>query len=368
MQPSRGQSTVLFVVGQLKSGGLERQLRYLAPRFRSRRSRIVVWNYRGEDRYAREIQDEGIPIHGFPPEWSSYRKLMCLRQIVRQSCPRVVHSYSYFTNFPAYLSTLGVDSVSVGSIRSNFIDERRRAGWVFGRLSARWPRVHIANSQAAKTNAMSLSGVFRPAQIEVVRNGLDLDRFAPSAAPRGEPAIVAVGSLIPDKRWDRLLVATSALKQRGLRFRVGLAGEGPLKQSLLTQIRELKIEAEFELLGEQRDIPALLSAAAFLVHTSNREGCPNVVMEAMACGRAVIATDAGDVPSLVDDGATGFVVRRGDDAGLIERMSCLIQDPQRCREMGLAGRVKAEREFSIDRLVRGTLDAYRSAGCIGLEV
>ena len=115
-------------------------------------------------------------------------------------------------------------------------------------------------------------------------------------------------------------------------------------------------------LGVRHDIAELLAGSTFLIHTADEEGCPNVVMEAMACGRAVIATDAGDVPRLVEDGKTGFVVRRGDDATLVERMVKLITDQDLCRSMGEAGRAKAEREFGLDRLVAETLAAYRAAG------
>jgi glycosyltransferase involved in cell wall biosynthesis len=85
-------------------------------------------------------------------------------------------------------------------------------------------------------------------------------------------------------------------------------------------------------------------------------------MEAMACGRAVVATDAGDVPELVEDGKTGFVVNRGDDAMLTDCMAALITNHALCRRMGEAGRAKAEREFGLDRLVSETLAAYRSMG------
>jgi len=167
---------------------------------------------------------------------------------------------------------------------------------------------------------------------------------------------------VPRKRWERLLAAALALKRRGFDFVVQIVGDGPLYGSLKQQAQVLGVADRVELIGYSENIPGLLADATFLVHTSDSEGYPNVVMEAMACGRAVVATDAGDVPSLVDDGKTGFVVPRGNEATLLTRMVTLMTDHDLCRRMGEAGRVKAEQQFGLDRLVSETLAAYRAMG------
>ena len=128
------------------------------------------------------------------------------------------------------------------------------------------------------------------------------------------------------------------------------------------QARALRVTDCVEFIGYTENVPGLLANARFLVHTADSEGCPNVVMEAMACGRAVVATDAGDIPSLVEDGKTGFVVPRGDEAALLARLETLMTDHDLCRRMGEAGRAKAERQFGLDRLVSETLAAYRTMG------
>jgi glycosyltransferase involved in cell wall biosynthesis len=157
------------------------------------------------------------------------------------------------------------------------------------------------------------------------------------------------------------------LKRHGLDFSVQIAGDGPLDKALKQQAQDMKIAGCVKFLGYQNDIARLLAEATFLVHTSDSEGCPNVVMEAMACGRAVVATDVGDIPYLVEEGKTGFVVRRGDDAMLVARMAMLIGNRAVCRRMGEAARVKAEQEFGLDRLVAETLTAYRAAGWSNVE-
>jgi glycosyltransferase involved in cell wall biosynthesis len=85
-------------------------------------------------------------------------------------------------------------------------------------------------------------------------------------------------------------------------------------------------------------------------------------MEAMACGCAVVATDVGDVPTLIEEGKTGFVVPRADESTLLTRMMTLIIDHSLCRQMGEAARVKAAQQFGLDRLVAETLATYRAMG------
>jgi glycosyltransferase involved in cell wall biosynthesis len=197
----------------------------------------------------------------------------------------------------------------------------------------------------------------------VVLNGLDLEMFQRvPLATDGLVRILGVGSLLPVKRWDLLLIAAVELKRRGFDCLIRIAGDGPLQGALEQQAQELGVVDCVEFLGHVDDIPSLLADATYLVHTADSEGCPNAVMEAMACGRAVVATDVGDIPSLVEDGKTGFVVRRGNTTTLVERMVKLVTDRDLCRRMGEAGWAKAEREFGLNRLVEETLAAYHIAG------
>jgi glycosyltransferase involved in cell wall biosynthesis len=121
---------------------------------------------------------------------------------------------------------------------------------------------------------------------------------------------LVVGRLDREKRWDRLLKCIAEVAARGLKFSVRLAGKGPLRDELESQAMQLGVTGFVQFLGLQHNVSALLQDSTFLINTADAEGCHNVVMEAMACGRAVVATDSGDVPSLVEDGKTGFVVRR----------------------------------------------------------
>jgi glycosyltransferase involved in cell wall biosynthesis len=323
---------------------------------------VVVWNYRENDLYVRQIRDLGVQVFPISGAFSQVAKLLTSRRLVRKLRPEVIHSYCFYTNVVAWWATLGSKAIRIGSIRGDFINERRVSGRILGRMSACLPVIQICNSLAAKNNAERFAWVFRPTRILPVRNGLDINQFTFHPLSQRKPLLLAVGNLYPGKRWDRLLECVALVAAKELDFSVYLAGDGPLRAELESQARRLGVYGLVQFLGLRRDIPDLLKSSTFLVHTADGEGCPNVVMEAMACGRAVVATDAGDVPFLVEDGKTGFVVRRGEDAALVDRMIRLITDRELCRRMGEAGRAKAEQEFGLDRLVAETLAGYRNAG------
>jgi glycosyltransferase involved in cell wall biosynthesis len=357
---------LLYLVGQLRLGGLERQLYYLLASLDRARYQpaVVVWNLNPRDKYYGDIEALKIPIYGFPPEWSPISKLRAFRALSRPVAPEVIHSYGFHTNFAAYFAALGTGALAIGSLRGDFLNASNDGGSVRGALNARWPGYIISNSLACAEMARQTSGLFAPRHLSVVRNGLDLKSFhSADDCPKTQSYIAAVGSLFQIKRWDRLLSVVQRLKTTGLNdLEFKIAGDGPLRPTLEEMARDLGISSCLTLLGENHDIPEFLRQARFLVHTSESEGCPNAVMEAMACGLPVVAMKTGDIPYLVEEEKTGFVVPQGDEVALAERITRLVKDESLCSRMGIAARAKAEREFGLQRLVSETLAAYRTVG------
>jgi glycosyltransferase involved in cell wall biosynthesis len=149
-----------------------------------------------------------------------------------------------------------------------------------------------------------------------------------------------------------------------LPFTVKIAGEGREGGNLQRLIQQLDLEQRVTLLGRRLDIPGLLSQSDIFVMASDSEGTPNAVMEAMAAGLPVVATDVGDVPRLVADGINGFVVPCNEtgEYPMASALAKLLTDPGLRARMGAAGRARAESEFGLDRLAERVLKAYRQAG------
>ncbi|MEP6958917.1 MAG: glycosyltransferase, partial [Nitrospirota bacterium] len=304
---------LLYVVGQLRLGGLERQLYYLLANLDHARYQpaVVVWNFNPSDKYYWDIKALKIPIYGFPAEWSPLSKLRAFRALARQVTPEVIHSYGFHTNFAAYYAARGTRALAIGSLRGDFARAKVEGGIIRGALNARWPFSHISNSMTSADAVHHHSGPFVLRQVFVVRNGLDLNRFSCSnGTPGMKDYIAAVGSLVPVKRWGRLLRVVQKVKSVGAGdVCLRIAGDGPLRPVLEKLAKDLGISQDVDFLGATHDVPSFLRGAKFLAHTSESEGCPNAVMEAMACGLPVVAMETGDIPYLVEEGRTGFVVR-----------------------------------------------------------
>ena len=169
-------------------------------------------------------------------------------------------------------------------------------------------------------------------RIAVLRNGVDTQIFRPvdgsrwrAKAKPGQTLIASVGLLIPRKGHDLLISALPDLPNVHLLF----AGQGPDHQMLQTLANDLGVADRVELLGAlpHEDLPSLYSAADMLVLASSREGWPNVLLKAMACGAPVVATNIGGIPEIITCPAAGLIVPERTPAALAEGIRRIIADP-----------------------------------------
>src|SRR5215210_5789075 len=204
-----------------------------------------------------------------------------------------------------------------------------------------------------------------PDNIRLVFNGTDLRRFSPSENGRdqrfGPHMIFACRQLFPRKGIRFLLEAAAQLKPQFPDLKIVLAGDGFERPALVQLAQELGIAADVTFLGwvPNTDLPPYYRAAAVSVIPSLEEGFGIPAAEAMGCEVAVVASDAGGLPEVVENGVTGLVVPRGDSKALAQAIESLLADPQRRRQMGQAGRERALRLFDWDRTAEQFEEIYR---------
>lgn len=213
--------------------------------------------------------------------------------------------------------------------------------------------------------------------ISYLCNGVDMARFGTPPADtdrrtvlRTAPFSLAADSLVVGtvgrlqtvkdqalllNAFARAIACKPELRSRG---RLVIVGDGPLRADLESLIDALGLRQYVWLAGEQSDVPAWLRSLDLFVLPSRSEGISNTILEAMACGLPVVATDVGGNSELVEAGVTGELVAAGDVEALAHRLARAIDEPARLQAQGRAGRRRAEQRFSLDAMVAGYESMY----------
>jgi glycosyltransferase involved in cell wall biosynthesis len=202
-----------------------------------------------------------------------------------------------------------------------------------------------------------------------ILNGKPLEQASPSGVKPGalseltQPYALAVGSLIVRKGYDVLIRALRIARDGGRDVRLVIVGEGSEDRTLADLSRELDVDDLVLFAGEvpHSDISSYYAAARFFVHSAREEAQGLVLLEAMACGKAVIATRVNGIPELVRHGETGLLVESDDPSSLAAAIIRLCEEPALCDSLGLRGQEIVLRDHSWDNLTDQYLDAYGQA-------
>lgn len=180
-------------------------------------------------------------------------------------------------------------------------------------------------------------------RLHYIPNGVDLDRFAVARRPGAVPAIGTLAALRPEKNLGRLLRAFAVVRAAAP-CRLVIAGDGPARDGLIALAAQLGLAGDVEFPGHVTDTPALFARLDIAALSSDTEQMPIAVLEAMAAGLPVAATDVGDVRTMLADGNAPFVVPR-DDAALAGALAGLLADPALRAGLGAANRARAVAVF-----------------------
>jgi glycosyltransferase involved in cell wall biosynthesis len=198
--------------------------------------------------------------------------------------------------------------------------------------------------------------------VSVVHHGVDLDRFRPGPVGRtsSTPVVLSVGRLVEKKGFGDLLRALSAVAAGGAEFRCRIIGDGPLRDELTGTVEDLDLGDVVELVGARSNddvVTALRCSDVFaltplVAADGDRDGIPNVLVEAMASGLPVVTTSVGGIPELVQHDVNGLVCAPGDIAALAASVGLLLNDPPTRSRLGQAGRRTVEEGYDVDVAAR----------------
>ena len=363
--------TLLLYVPQLVTGGTERNVMNLALGIDLDKFTPIVWCPGNWGHFGERLVESGItclrwrrPSRRNPLAWVN----LVLR--FRHIGIGVFHSFGYGPHFAdSILAKLAGSNIYISSRRNiRHWDERQKLR-IGERIRNRISVAITANSKAVALRTIEVEGV-DPRQIRVIPNGidepgqLDLEQLAAVREQYGIPAEVTLlanaGSLKAIKGQMRLLEVVAELMKEQVDVHLVIAGEGEMRDELLSASRRMGISDRVHMPGLVQDIDSLLQTADVYLHSSKAEGSPNAVIEAMANRLPVVATDVGGIGELVINSTTGFAIP--DDAHIVRQMADLvmkiINDSDLARSLGENAQKRAKSRYSVTAMVRAHEQLY----------
>jgi L-malate glycosyltransferase len=324
---------------------------------------LLVANPNGE---LRQRAKEGLDLLPLAPRTEmDLNAAWRLSRVIKQLMPDVIHAHDPHAVAMAAMAL----SMSTGLAKPPLVASRRVDFHLRGNSLSRWKYrqvdCFICASGAIRT--MLIADGVPDVRAVVVHEGIDLEHIdaAPVARihadlrlPHGAPIVGNVAALVPHKGQRHLIEAALLVLPHVPDARFVIAGEGELRPALERQIKEHHLEKHVLLAGFRPDALSLHKAFDIFVMSSITEGLGTSLLDAMACGKPVVATTAGGIPEVVVDRETGFLVAPRDHEAMASAITTLLKDGSLRQRMGEAGRARARVHFSAERMVQDTLRVY----------
>lgn len=360
---------VAIVASSLRLAGAEKQTFYQARALHRAGIETRLFHLGGGGHYLGALTQAGLPLRQIYMPNQPWLMLAKLTGDLQQLRPQIVLAAQFSDLLYATAAGRLCGALTLGGVRSDGFYELNG----HGRASS-W-MIHlahglVANSARARQNLISRG--IHPGKINVLPNVIDLREFdqrmaQPSTVslPSGRIFATAVGSLHPCKRFDRFLEALTLARRREPALAGVIAGaDCGAKTDLQARANELGLTPDDVIFaGEVSNVPALLARSAMLVLTSDYEGFPNVILEAMAARLPVISVPAGDASLIVKHGRTGCVVEADDIRSMAAFMIQLARSPATRKEFGEAARKRVEQEYNSKSLADLLVAVFHGFAC-----
>ena len=361
---------ILHVITSTQVGGAENHLLALATALLKEGWTSEVAYLKGREDLNQEFVGRGIPVHPLHLRpWCDSAALRRLIRLIRDRRPDIVHGHL----FPAEVYATAAAMLSGGHAKlvctkHNDDDFLRRPHfrflhWLISYRAAR--TIAISEHVRRYTLKMGTADASRLVTIPYGYDGGDSTRKSSGLRQElgigsGTFLIGSVGRLAPQKGQRYLLEAVQKMVSAGEDVALVLIGEGPLLGTLKAQVAAAGMGRHVFFTGFRQDVRDLMPAFDVFALPSLWEGFGLVLLEAMAAGRAIVASRVSAIPEVVEDGVTGLLVSPGDSDALTEALLALRRDGVRRERLGAAGAERLRRQFTLERMIERTIKVYRA--------
>jgi len=362
---------VVHIVPMLSPGGAERVAVHIVRGLDRQRYEPAVISYTGRLGCDLDglLEEDGIKVWylGKRPGFD-YRMYYRLPPVLKECRPDIVHTHLHVLRYALpFLLTRKKASLlhTVHNLAEREIEPRLR--WL-QRYALNHGVVPVA---VAEEVAVSLGHLYGIQRCRVISNGIPTDRYSRPQIPRKEwraregfrendVLFVCVARFGPQKNHSLLLKAFHQGPASDPNAHLVLVGEGALREQLEEQAKKLGLSGQVHFLGLRTDIPEVLGAMDVFGLSSDFEGNPLSVMEAMASGLPIVSTAVGGVPGLFENGREGLMLQPGDVQGLSDSMSLLLGNRELRRSLGMAAARRARKNFDVTTMIQAYQGVYEN--------
>jgi len=364
---------VLHMIAHLHTGGTERQLAQLVKYMNEGDEFLpIVCTFRdGEIR--KDIEDAGVRVVIIPKRGRIDPGLIFrLVRFLKAESPQVLNTWLFTANtWGRIAGILAHIPVIVGAERRAQFGKRGFFSRKINKILTHITDIMAVNAHSIKDYLVNIEGI-NPDKVVVVRNWFDFEKFDEAlrranvsqmrkefGIGEGDIVVCTVARLAEQKDHATLLKAARIVLDRESRVKFLLVGDGPLREELEALRKSLHLENGVIFAGRREDIPEILAACDIVALSSIREGLPNALIEGMAAGKPIVATNIDGNVELVKDGENGFIVPPKEPQLFAEALLKLVQDEGLRGRMGQAARKFVEENFDRQKAIERLLEVYR---------
>jgi glycosyltransferase involved in cell wall biosynthesis len=366
---------VMLVIAHLRYGGTERQLTHLARYMDRECAHVEVCCLWEKGPFSELLEGEGIPVHLVQKRARLDPTLpFRLARLLRRREIDVVHTFLLTAGiWGALAGRLARVAAVVGTERNvDHLEVADRPITIrLYRLATRFLHDRLLGNSEAVRRYVIRTLHLPESKVGVVYNGIEVDAMQPRRTREAvrhelgigadDPVVLMAARLHPQKNYPLFLDVAERVRRREPSVRFVAAGEGPLRPAVERWVEDRGLGDTVLLLGGRGDVPDLMGMADLVLLTSDWEGFPNTLLEAMTVGTPCVATTVGGNDEVVVSGETGELCPPGDAEALSTAVNELLRDHARRRRVGLAGRQRVARCFSVEQMVAGTIAEYGAA-------
>ncbi len=308
---------IMFLAGTLRKGGAEKQLFYSVKTCIELGHQVTVCTLDHSGYWEEKIRDLGVTVLSITSKNRLVRLIKFCWFVHAMKATHIIAQHFYASPYVGIAGVL-LRKKAYAAIRNDGFQEMNSLPRWARHIAVSWTTALIANSNTAINNLKEM-GVC--SELIYIQNVIDISAIHIDAnSKEREVGFSFVGRLVEQKRADLFIDFVTALKEGGLVFPIRIVGDGPLRAQMEALAERSAVSVDF--LGERDDVQLLLSQSRFLVLTSDFEGFPNVILEAMAASCIVIARPVGGVLELVSHNKTGFICHNTEEmVAVVRRLS-----------------------------------------------